>query len=580
MIKRITAKGICASPGIAIGKLLILNNSDMCAFKISIPEEKLNGEIERFNAAVKLAKFQISKIREKTSISFGDKHEYLFDAQLLLLDDEMLTGKTIRMIKKERVNSEWALESTLKEIRKLFESLDNGYFSERVGDVDDVVKRVLLNLIGNLPTDLSSIEHDTILAAHRLTPSEAALINRDKVSGFVTDTGGKTSHTAIIARSLGIPAVVGLHDFSRKHENGSVVIIDGSEGQVIVHPNPGELSEYRKRKNSFEIREKELHKIKELPAETIDGHKIKLLSNIEFPHEITFANDLGSEGVGLYRSEFLFLKVAPNLPNENDHLAVYSRALDLCGDREVTIRTFDLGGEKFFHSVINPGQASNPILGLRAVRFCAKNDGIFEIQLRAILKASAAGRVRLLIPMITNLEEVRTVKNLLDKVKNDLRKEGASFDENIPFGIMIEVPSAAYTADILASEVDFFSVGTNDLIQYLLAIERGNEDVAYLYDPLHPAVLRTLNFVAESAKKHNIGLNLCGEMASDPLYALVLMGMGYKEFSMNPSSIPHIKNIIRQIKMSSAENMMCKIWNMKTGREVHELVASHFHGLI
>ncbi len=580
MIKRVTVSGIGVSPGIAIGEVLVLRENEMCAFRLHLAEDRIENEIKRLDRAVKSSKEQLKKIRNKAALSLGEDHAYLFDAQLLLLDDEMLIGKTLQVIKKEKVNSEWALEHTLKEIRQLFSSLEDSFFAERIGDVDDVGKRLLLNLSGNSPQDLSILQSDTIIVAHKLTPSEAVLINKEKVVGFVTDVGGKTSHTAILAKSFGIPAVIGLHDFSSFPEDGSSMVLDGSSGEVILYPNAQDLSEYRQRKSSFEVVEKELLKQRELPAVTLDGHKIKLLANIEFPYEISLANEYGAEGIGLYRSEFLFVKVAPRLPSEEDHFKAYTKTIALSSNSEITIRTLDLGGEKFFHQMLDETHSSNPILGLRAVRYCFRNVNIFETQLRAILRSSVYGKIKLLIPMITNVEEILKVKELLEKVKEELRKEGTSFDENIPLGIMIEVPSAAVSADLFASEVDFFSVGTNDLIQYLLAIERGNEDVAYLYDPLHPAVLRTLKFVADCAKNSNIELSLCGEMASDPLYATVLMGLGYSEFSMNAASIPHVKNLINNISLSDAKSFTEEVMKMKKGRDIQSFASSQFKELL
>ena len=440
--------------------------------------------------------------------------------------------------------------------------IEDEYLRERKHDIEQIGERILRNLVGHRQESLTDIEGEAIVIAHDLAPTDTLQMRKDKILAFATDAGSRTSHTAILARSLGIPAAVGLDTITDVVKTGDVVIVDGIHGVVIVDPGEETFLEYLKRQRRFKYFEQELEKLRTLPAETLDGHHVHLHGNIELPEEVASVAEHGGTGIGLYRTEFLFMN-RPTLPSEEEHYNAYRHVAAQAAPHEVVIRTLDVGGDKIALSQTFEEEA-NPALGLRAIRFTLQKRDIFKAQLRGILRAAVHGNIKILFPMISGLSELRETKKILDEVKKELRSDGVTFLEKVEVGIMIEVPAAAMIADLLAAEVDFFSVGTNDLIQYTLAIDRQNEHVAYMYEPLDPAVLRLLQMVSKAAKQGNITLSMCGEMAGDPLYAAILLGLGFQHLSMNVASIPWVKRVVRSVRMDDANELVSLVMQEAT----------------
>jgi phosphotransferase system enzyme I (PtsI) len=543
-------KGIGASPGIVIGRAYLLDRRKVVIAGQPIKDVNVKAEVARFKKAIEVSKSQIEDIRKRFTRDLGRSHRYILDTHVMLLEDRMLVDGTIKRIRESQINAEGALRETIDSIARKFDAIEDEYLRERKHDVEQVGERVLRNLVGRKQESLADISEEAVIIAHDLAPTDTLMMRKDKILGFATDAGSRTSHTAILARSLGIPAAVGLEKITMAIKTGDVIILDGNHGMVIVDPDEETFLDYLKKQRRYKYFEQELFKLRELPAETLDGHRVHLQGNIELPEEVTTVGDHGGVGIGLYRSEFLFLNKTA-LPTEEQHYQAYRHVVERTAPNEVVIRTLDVGGDK----IGLPGQFDkepNPVLGLRAIRFCLHRRDIFRTQLRGILRASAHGRIKILYPMISGLPELRETRKVLEDVKEELRAEGVPFDEQIPTGIMIEVPSAAMIADLLSREVDFFSVGTNDLIQYTLAIDRGNEHVAYMYEPLDPAVLRLLQRVSLAAHEAKIGLAMCGEMAGDPLYATILLGLGFQYLSMNVASIPWVKRVVRSVRMQDA----------------------------
>jgi phosphotransferase system enzyme I (PtsI) len=563
-------KGIAVSPGVSIGRALVLETRDVSIYRVPISERNLERELQRWQQGLAEAKRQIQQLRHRVQAEMGDTYSAIFDAHLLLLEDRGLIDAVERKIREQKVNAEWALKENVEEHLQVFQNLNDTYFQERGGDLEDVHRRLQRILAGSaVHHDLSELTEDVVVVAPTLSPSDTALLNKEHVIGIAIDVGSRTSHTAIIANALEIPAVVGLHSFSDKVSTGDLLIVDGERGHVLVNPDPDQVREYERRRSEWEHREQELLKLRDLPAVTEDGVEIVLLANIELPDEVETALRRGASGIGLYRSEFLYLQRSPALPSEEDHYQAYRALAERVKPRTAIIRTLDLGGEKYFQAVLEHEEV-NPVMGVRALRFCLRRPELFRTQLRGILRASAHGSIRLMFPMVSGVGELRQAKTFLDQVRQDLRREGVPFDERLPVGIMIEVPSAAAVADLLAREVDFFSIGTNDLIQYSLAIDRGNESVSYLYEPLHPAILRQVKFVTEAARQRGIPVSLCGEMAADPLGMAVLIGLGLTELSLNPLSIPSIKNVIRRLNAADLQHLAARVVDMSTALEIQE----------
>lgn len=558
--------GIGASPGIAIGETFMLNRARMAAVERHIAPEEVPAEVDAFMAAVRLSKKQLEEVKQGVTDRQLAEHLYIIDTHLLILEDQLLIDDTISHIKKELLNAEGALKRTLSRFRQVFEAIEDEYLRERRSDIDSVGDRLLRNLMGVSQQSLAGIDRKVVVVAHDLSPADTMQMDKERIIGFLTDVGGRTSHTAILARSLGIPAIVGLESVTSLVGGGMPVIIDGSAGTVILNPSPETFREYLQKKQAYEYLEKELLSYRVLAAETLDGFRVHLRGNIELAEEIPLALEQGAEGIGLFRTEFLYMNRSVP-PTEDEQVRIYLEIVEKMAPQPVTIRTLDVGGDKFVPE-INLTDEANPAMGLRAIRFSLKERRLFKQQLRAILRASAFGQVRVMFPMISGVAEIRACKACLEEARAELVAENTPFDPDLLIGIMIETPSAAMIAGLLAREVDFFSVGTNDLIQYCLAVDRGNEHVAYLYEPLHPAILRALRMICTAGQAAGIEVGMCGEMAGEPLYALVLLGLGFNELSMNAPGIPRVKRILRQIRRDEGERLLAELLELPTAREV------------
>jgi phosphotransferase system enzyme I (PtsI) len=563
-------QGIPVSPGIIFGKARVIDRSRVkILYQYLISDRQVNHEVDRFREALRTTKEHIGTLRNSLPESL-QAHGFILDTHLMILDDSMLSEATVQTILEEKINAEWALKKSVQRIHKLFEQIEDAYIRERIHDVDNMAQRILRNLSGKEPDNLAEIEERVIIVAHDLSPVDTSEMNIGKVMGFITDVGGRTSHTAIMAQSLKIPAVVALETATQTIPDGTLLIVDGNTGEVIINPDDETLIAYQEKQLEHERRESSILRLSHLPAETVDGRCITVRANIEFLEEVAVARDHGAEGIGLYRTEFLFLR-SRDLPTEEEMFEDYKEVAEILAPQPVTIRTVDLGGDKF-SSVLSLSDEMNPALGLRAIRFCLKEKRIFRRQLRAILRASAFGHVRLMFPMISGLQEVLDAREALNEAMEDLDQEGLAFDPSIKVGIMIEVPSAVTVADLLARHVDFFSIGTNDLIQYALAIDRINEHVAYMYQPFHPAVLRMIRDVIQAGRAAGIEVALCGEMAGDALCAPILVGLGLQELSMNAGSIPTVKHVIRSLSAEQAEVEVKQVFRLSTSQEVREFM--------
>lgn len=563
-------RGLGVSPGIAMGEASLSERVVFTSRREPISDRQVEEELKRLQRALDRTRQELTELKEHVRERIGDEQAFIFDAHLMMLDDQMLIGNLEKIIKEEKVRSEWAISRVNTHFQTLFDSLSDEYFQQRKTDLSDVLARIYRNLERKRDKKEDS-DKPTVLVAHELLPSEVALnISRKKIIGIALDMGGQTSHTAILARSLGIPAVVGLHDISLQVKSGDFVIVDGTDGEVIVNPTPAVRREFQSKKERYEVYQRELRKIARLKPETLDGVRFKPLANIELPEEVEAAFSYGAEGIGLFRSEFIYLQ-RPNLPSEEDHLSVYQKMAASTHPRPVYIRTIDIGGEKSLPQ-LNIEKEPNPALGLRAIRFSLKNREFFRTQIRAILKASTRKNVRLMVPMITEVEEVIELKRIVEEIKAELKEKKIPFDENIPVGVMIEVPAAAVLIESIIKEVDYVSIGTNDLIQYYLAVDRGNESVSYLFKPHHPAVLRLLDRVIKTVNGQGKEVTVCGEMAADPLSAIMLLGMGLRTFSMNPIFIPKVKKALRAVELKTAEEAVSEALKLKTAREIEEFM--------
>ncbi len=563
-------RGIGVSPGIAMGEALLPKRVVFTSRKEIITDEQVPAELERLRRALERTRADLVRIKDGVREKAGPDSSLIFEAHLLILEDPSLVGGLEGVIRDEKARAEWALSKANARFEQLFESLTDDYFRQRKSDVSDVLKRVYRNLENNREKEKAP-QKPHILVAHELLPSEAALrLSKELTLGVALDMGGQTSHTAILARSLGIPAVLGLRDITRQVREGEFVIVDGTDGEIIINPPPAVRREFQAKKDKYEAYGRELQKTAKLKSETLDRVRFVPQANIELPEEVGLSLSMGAEGVGLFRSEFIYLR-RESLPTEEDHFEIYARLARGAQPYPVTIRTLDIGGEKSLPQ-LNIEKEPNPALGLRAVRFSLRNRDLFRIQLRAILRASAGGNVRILVPMVTEVDEVLEVKDIFEGVKREMRRKGEAFDEKIPLGIMIEVPAAAALADVMLKEVDFVSIGTNDLIQYYLAVDRSNEFVSYLYKPFHPAVLRLIRSVIQAARQAGKDVVVCGEMAADTPSAIVLLGFGLRTFSMNPIFIPRVKKALRSIECKTAEKIAEEILKLRSAQDIEEYV--------
>lgn len=569
-------RGVGASPGIVIGEAWVADRGRVAVVETEISHEEVPAEIERFKNALEKAKEELASLKASIAATQGEEHLYVIDTHLLLLQDSMLSRETVQNIESHLINAEAALKRTQQKFKDFFAGIEDEYLRERASDVETVTERVLRNMVGHKQTPLYNAEGKVIIVAHDLAPTDILQIDKSKVIGFVTDLGGKTSHAAILARSLEIPAVVGLERITAEVADGMPLIIDGQGGTLVVHPEQETFRDYLQRKQVYDYAELEFLKLRDLPAETPDGHRIRLKGNVEFVEEVPSVLSHGGEGVGLYRTEMLFFN-RDQLPDEDEQYVAYVALVKAMAPLPVTIRTLDVGGDKFAPG-LNLTDEMNPALGLRAVRLSLREKDMFKVQLRAILRASAHGKVRIFFPMVSGVAEIRQVKDILEEAKAGLRADGIPFDEKIEIGIMIEIPSAVIIADLLAREVDFFSVGTNDLIQYSLAIDRTNEHLSYLYEPLHPAILRSLKMVVDAAHAAGIDACMCGEMAGDPAYLPVLLGLGFDELSMTAISIPRVKKILRRCPKVEAERIASHALTFSTTTEVESFLQGEIVG--
>jgi phosphotransferase system enzyme I (PtsI) len=567
MNKNHLLKGIGASPGIAIGKVFLIDRDhlELSHYNITTNEE-IEKETERFKGAIAESRAQLLKAKKNSNKKKFKEAQYIIDTHVLLLQDKVLMENTIKAIKHEKIDAALALKKTIDGLRKHLANINDEYMQERTSDIDYIEQRILRNLAGIKSDIITASKEKIIIVANDLSPADTVNLNVNEVLGFTLDCGGRTSHTAIIARALKIPAVVGLKDITSRVKTGDTIIIDGIHGVVIINPTPDKFLQYNQQKSQYDEFEMGLLKYRDLPAETCDGFRIKLLANIEIMEELPSVIDYGAEGIGLYRTEFLFLN-RKDLPSEKEQFEIYKKVTETISPNPVTIRTLDIGGDKFM-SQIDFAEEINPVMGLRAIRFCLKEVAIFKTQLRAILRASAYGKVRILFPMISGIEEVWQTKKILDEVKKELNAEMKAFDPDIEIGIMVEVPSAGTIADLLAKEVNFFSIGTNDLIQYTLAIDRVNEQVSYLYEPLHPAVLRLIRNIINSAHSNGITVAMCGEMAGEPFYIPILLGLGIDELSMNVMALPRVKRILRSLYYKESKSITDDVFKLSTAREI------------
>ena len=564
-----TLRGTAVSPGIALGRALVVERDAVPVFRLSVPQGGIEQEVGRLESALEESREQLRSVKERLAREVGAPHAYIFDAHLLMLDDPMLRSRAVAIVRESHVNAEWALRTVSEELHRLFSEFSDDYLRERSTDLDDVIGRVQLNLRGSPEApSLERLPGPFILIASDLSPSEAAELDWEKVLAVATDVGSSTYHTAIIARSLGIPAVVGLKDATRQTPTGSLVVVDGTRGELVVEPSEPTLDGFRVAQEQYRVEDERLRATRELPSRTLDGVEVRLEANVEFMEEAATAQLYGAEGIGLFRSEYL-LGRGMRWPTEEQQIDVYRRLIDQMHPHPVTVRTWDVGLEAL--GPVGPS-SPNPALGERALRLVRRSPEPFRVQLRALLRAGEHGPIRIMFPFVGGVGDLHLALALLDEAKEEMRREGVRFREDVPVGINIEVPSAAVVADLLAAEVDFFSVGTNDLIQYLLAVDRTDPRVSDLYEPLHPAVLRTLARIAETARKHDRPLSLCGEMAGQPLEAVLLVGLGFRELSMAPSAIPRVKAAVRAIREEDAREQAERCLSLRTRAETVRFV--------
>ena len=561
-------EGIPASPGIAVGPAVLLNKDNISVKERTISSNEISSEIQKFQEAIQKTKDEIFSIRTKVQKNIGEENAKVFDAHLLILEDKIIIDETIRRIQKEKKNADWLYFQIMRGFHDLMVTGNDEYLRERSLDILDVKRRVIRNYQGKNKESGRVLTHPGIVVSHQLTPSEIVLLNRNYILGLAIDLGGKTSHVSILARSFEKPAVVGLDHLSDKIKENETIIVDGNTGQIILSPAEETLKEYQKRQEDYQKFLEKLLPLKDLSSTTLDGHEIELSANIEFPEEVESVLSHGAKGVGLYRTEYLFLKKT-TFPNEEEQFVEYSSVSNKLYPHSVIFRTFDLGGDRLSINGQHTKE-NNPFLGWRSIRIALDKPEIFKPQLRAILRSSTRKNVQLMFPMITSIEEIREAKRLLEETKVELRKKKQPFDEKMPIGIMIEVPAAAMMAEEYAREVDFMSIGTNDLIQYTLAVDRGNEKIARLYTGFHPAVLRLIQKTIEGGHRQKVWVGMCGEFASNPLAIPILLGLGLDELSVPPYFLPETKKIVRSLRYREIKKMAQKVLTYNSAEKVQE----------
>ncbi len=556
-------QGIAVSPGVAIGEALVMDTEGFRIPRRFVARDAVDDELERLDKAIVEAGAEIETHRDAVARELGQQYAAIFDAHLQMLRDPKLRVELETLIRDRHYSPEYAVSRTLRRYAKVFQTIQSSFLASRAGDIFDIEKRLLRNLLGRRREELSQLTSPVVILAHNLTPSETANLDRKFVLGFVTETGGAGSHTAIVAEALELPAVVGTGPFLSDVSGGDMIVIDGDQGVVILQPDAEVIARYREKIEHQRIAAAQLGSLRDVPAQTADGVRIQLLGNIEFPHEVTHCAERGADGVGLYRTEFLYL-TSDVEPTEEVHFQAYCSVLKEMGDRPVVIRTLDLGADKLPASKVAGGEdEKNPFLGLRSIRLSLRNLPLFRVQLRAILRASALGDVRVMFPLVSTLQEFRHARMVLTDVMEDLDENKVQYNAKIPVGMMVEVPAAVMMIDHFVQEVDFISIGTNDLIQYTLAVDRGNKEVAALYNPCDPAVLRLIQMSIVAAQKASVPCNLCGQMSGNPLYFQLLLGLGLRQFSVTPAAITEIKRVCRLVRAPACELIAARVMTME-----------------
>ena len=573
-------KGIPVSPGIAIAQAFLLDTEGVRIPEHFISEDRVEEELNRLNHAFDEVRDELEDFAHQVSEKAGSSVAEIFLAHAGILGDERFCDEVREKIRDKRYTAEFAVARTMRHWRRFFQQEPESVLASRVADLDDLEKRLLRRLLGEKKEELGSLHSEVVLIAHDLGPSETASVDPTQVKGFAIDAGGPTSHTAIIARALGLPAVVGLETLTNELSGGDMVIVDGERGVVIVAPDEQTLETYRQKRDEEQKTDQVLtEELRHLPAETTDGHRISLMANIDSPQGIEGAVSHGAEGIGLYRTEYLYL-TSDTPPNEHQHFEAYMDALRQLGDRPLIIRTLDLGADKFVRGM-GMERENNPFLGLRSIRYCLEHPGLLRTQLKAILRASAYGNVKVMFPLVSTIGELNQTLDILEELQQDFAERGEEYDRDMEVGIMIEVPSAAICADCLANKVDFFSIGTNDLIQYTLAIDRANEHVAHLYRPSHPSVLRLMKMTVEAGRRHGVNVSLCGEMASEVIYTILLTGLGIDHLSVAPAALlPEIKNVIRKVSFEDAQKAAEDILSCEDPEEAFNKVQEYNRKLV
>lgn len=571
--------GIGVSPGISIGKTIILNRNLEMIIKVKLKESEVGNEIQRYNLALKKAKEEIEMLEKKAKKIFPSEIATVFHAHLLMIKDDIFTKSVPEHIRKYKINAEWAVQEKFLQLQEKLKSTGDSYFSERALDIEDVAKHLLTALQSVDHISLDSLEEDAIIISYELGPSDMLMINHPRIVGFATQEGGETSHTAIMAKAMHIPAVLSVKDIMTFAKNGGMAILDGNEGIVILNPDHNVLEDYKIRKQRLDERSEKQREVLLKPDKTLDNEEFKIYANLEILTELNEISKFGAKGIGLYRSEFLYITSYPHLPTEDEHYYAYKRVLESFPDYPVTIRTFDLGGRKFAKETLHLREA-NPVLGMRGIRLCLNSPEIFRPQLKGLLRASVYGNLQIMLPMVSCVEEVIETRELIENLKLELKKEGKKFKENIPIGIMVEVPSIVLILDKMEPFVDFFSIGTNDLIQYTLAVDRNNPTVAKLFTALHPAILRLIKNVADFGNKSKKVVSVCGEMAGNNIQSALLFGLGIRQFSMEKYYIPQIKSILTSVKASDLKKIAEKAIELPTAKAVFEFLLEEINSIL